>query len=335
MISKYVVSTIAIFVALTSPLSLAAEASKADKKFTWIASENVKGDVLRIAFGSKGEVYSAVSDRGVLRSEDGGKSWSDAHTGGDAGGVFWVATETNGTAYAAMVPGGVYRKTAADDKWKRFVTGLGGMSASSIVMTPTGERYVALPMEMQLAAGGVYKLDAGGKWNRISDPTNTYALAFDAGSKTLFGMNCTGWVQLPVRNLGRCGGDVMMLKSGEVKWLPVPKDNRIGLVMGIAADGAGTLYAGSNRGVFKLARDASTWISLTKGLPGSMVEALVADKHGNVYAGVWGHGMYWLPAGADAWVDMKLPQPAVFNVEIDKAGRIYVGTPGVVWVANP
>jgi hypothetical protein len=55
---------------------------------------------------------------------------------------------------------------------------------------------------------------------------------------------------------------------------------------------------------------------------------------GNVYAGVWGHGMYWLSAGSDTWRDMKLPQREIFSVDLDGRGRIAVGTPGTVWISR-
>ena len=324
----------ALCLSATFSLAQAADAGKGERNFAWAGSENVKGDVLRVAFSARGEIIAAVSDRGVLVSRDGGKSWQDERTPVDAKAVYWLAVDGAGAQYAVLFPGGVLRKAPGDSQWKHSITGLPGNSVASVVATASGNAYIALPDEAQPSGGGVYQSIVDGSWKRIGDAMNTYALAYDSASTVLYAMNCGDTVMLPVPNRARCGGHVSQRRADEKKWTRISQEKSIGLVMGIATDGKGNVYAGSDRGVFRRLGGAGEWTALTKGLPGLKVEGLAADREGNVYAGVWGHGMYWLPAGSDTWRDMKLPQREIFSVDLDGRGRIAVGTPGTVWIGK-
>ncbi|GAB1441278.1 hypothetical protein MASR2M39_01120 [Ignavibacteriales bacterium] len=63
----------------------------------------------------------------------------------------------------------------------------------------------------------------------------------------------------------------------------------VGYVWSLAVDASGTIYAGTEQGLYKTVNGGTTW-TLTS-LAGKDVRAVKIDAQGNLYAGTWGYGV--------------------------------------------
>jgi len=134
---------------------------------------------------AQGHVWGSNEERGIYRSEDGGKSWKkvlgvDSRTGASdlsmdptnprilfAG--FWQVERKPWALLSGGTGSGLYRSTDAGDTWKKLAGGLpeGVVGKIGVAVSPVrSERVYAL---VEAEKGGVYRSDDGGeKWTRVN-----------------------------------------------------------------------------------------------------------------------------------------------------------------------
>ncbi len=77
---------------------------------------------------------------------------------------------------------------------------------------------------------------------------------------------------------------------------------------GLTTDATGAVYAGMNGtgNVYRLGSGATTWTAVGAGLPAaSQVSKLVFDGAGNLWAAIYGAGIFKLPAASGTWTAMN------------------------------
>jgi len=102
---------------------LASLGGTGDRRLADQLPTKIPGGILELPDGT---LLLAATDQGILRSEDGGKTWAQSRTGIDIGAIFAVKGDPKGMQLYAGTDHGVYvstdsgrtwRATALDDTW--------------------------------------------------------------------------------------------------------------------------------------------------------------------------------------------------------------------------
>jgi len=102
----------------------------------------------------------------------------------------------------------------------------------------------------------------------------------------------------------------------------------VGYVWSLAVDASGTIYAGTEQGLYKTVNGGTTW-TLTS-LAGKDVRAVKIDPQGNLYAGTWGFGVLKSTDNGSSWTTLNtgILNTAIHALAIDGSGNIYAGSFG-------
>ncbi len=163
-------------------------------------------------------IYAGTDGEGVLKSTDGGGTWSAINAGLTNIVIHALAIDPARpqTIYAGTDGGGVFKSTDAGNSWSTANTSLGDPYILALAIDPTSPQTVYAG-----TYGGVFKsADAGGSWSAINTGlTSTYirALALDPTSpQTIYaGSEGAGaWVYLPPCSSLSAGGATECRTSG-------------------------------------------------------------------------------------------------------------------------
>ena len=237
------------------------------------------------------QLWAAVRDGTVYRSDNGGLNWSPAGTGLPAGGVSHLAAGADGVIYAAA-SGGLYRRPVGATSWLPAAPlPAGAIGALWADPRRAGAVVVAKGADLWRSANG------GSSWTRaLAAPGAAPVLAL-AGA----GDSARIWA-------ATSGRGVTWSSDQGASFGPGQAANAIPLVvLDLAFDAAdpATVYAASGGQGALVSRDAgATWALANTGLP--TLELLTVATHpqrgGEVYIGTHGgvfvsrnHGLTWLP----------------------------------------
>jgi len=248
---------------------------------------------------SPNTVYAGVffgtidSSLRVLKSTNGGASWTVTNSGLPAAGSYALTIDpsTPATLYAAG--GGVFKSSNGGTTWTATATL--SCSARTVAIDPSN------PATLYASGGrGVCKSTNGGtSWNTVNSGlsnTNVLALTIDPSNpSTLYA--------------GIVGG-VFKSTNGGASWTAVNSglpnaDSGFTLIQALAIDPStpATLYAGtSDGGVFKTTNGGTSWTAVNSGLTAIGVSALAIDPSNpsTLYAGIVG-GVFKSTNGGASW----------------------------------
>jgi hypothetical protein len=185
-------------------------------------------------FGSLGEFGGPRA--GLLRTTDGGEHWDAIDGGGVLNGLNVSGVAPRGSAIVISVNAaddpakvGVWRLTAADGRWRQ-------LSGDATAQLPAGPSFCVVgdPSDSQrlytnFGDKGIYTSpDAGGKWEKVSDPAVVDAQMADAGNVKI-AVGAAGNVYVAVANsfpcssLGTCSKlvGVFHTEDGGAHWAPM------------------------------------------------------------------------------------------------------------------
>jgi photosystem II stability/assembly factor-like uncharacterized protein len=244
----------------------------------------------------RGLLYAGTSSGGILRTADGGASWTTANRGlagltARSGGSVYLPVAAlvvdparPRTLYASVLGAGVFKSVDAGARWQRARAGLPSPNVEALVLDPAhpGTLYAGTEGE------GVFKsLDGGMRW-QAAGLAGTYveALGFERARPQ-------------VVYAGTLDGGVFGTDDGGSHWHAASNGLGNGYVRALVPDQRrpGTVYAGTLGGVFVTADGGGRWRPLNNGLRNRLVQALllVGDT---LYAGTLGSGIYALHTGA-------------------------------------
>lgn len=137
---------------------------------------------------AQGHVWGSNADRGVFRTQDGGKTWTkvlfvDDKTGAsdltmDATNprilyaAFWQVYRKPWTIESGGPGGGLYKTTDGGDTWKKLTEGLpeGIVGKVTVTVSPRNPSRVFAMIEASGDKGGLYRSDDGGeKWTNVNN----------------------------------------------------------------------------------------------------------------------------------------------------------------------
>ena len=162
-------------------------------------------DASRVFVAVLGHAYGPNAERGVYRSEDGGRTWKrilfhDENTGaidlafepGDARTIYAALWQTRRPPWSIYAPSngpgsGLYRSKGGGDHWEQ-VTGNGlpseGLGRMGIAFAPSNPRRIYLIADAK--DGGLYRSDDGGQnWRRVSNEKRIWGRGWYFGEVTV------------------------------------------------------------------------------------------------------------------------------------------------------
>ena len=246
----------------------------------------------------RGLLYAGTSSGGILRTADGGASWTTANHGlagltARSGGsvhppvaALVVDPARPRTVYASVLGAGVFKSVDGGARWQRARAGLASLNVEALVLDPShpGTLYAGTEGE------GVFKsLDGGTRW-QAAGLAGKYveALGFEPARPQ-------------VVYAGTLHGGVFRTEDGGSRWRAASNGLGNGYVRALVPDQRrpGTVFAGTLGGVFETADGGRHWRPLNNGLRNRLVQALllVGDT---LYAGTLGSGIFVLDGAAGA-----------------------------------
>ena len=257
-----------------------------------------------------------------------------------------VADPATHTVYVATNGGGVLKST---DGGIHFTPANRGFATSQIQQLGIG-----INDPKTLYAGAIDFLyvshDAGATWTATSNFLSAFAIAIDPndantvytgssaiqlshdGGATFTDITGTvvgvvfGMVLNPNNPLelfvGTTGGGAYHTIDGGANWTALSIDNT---VWSWAIDSvAGTVYAGSNHGVFKSTDGGNTYAFA--GSPGNGIVYSLTQSGQDLYAGTGGGGFWVSKDGGVTWKNLDIAKGIGLSLNTDTAGNVYAGT---------
>jgi hypothetical protein len=226
-----------------------------DKGATWTTATTQPGDwrmkASVIKPGTPATMYSASHGNGVFTSIDGGVTWASCTNSGLNPSVYSLVIDSSGTIHAGT-KGGVFSSadcTSWSPKNGTLPNSGGVFSQIVLAITPTA-------LYAGISGSGIYKTaDSGATWTAAtSQPGNNAIRALVAKNANLYAATY--------------GGGVYKSGNSGVDWnVPCGSQPANKILVSLVIDGNGTLYAGSEAGVFVSADGCGSWTVMNNGLP--------------------------------------------------------------------
>jgi photosystem II stability/assembly factor-like uncharacterized protein len=311
-------------------------------------------------------IYTGSLAGRLSRSADGGATWKQAGRGLPYLTILSLAVDgRDGTVYASLDGGGIYRSVNGGLDWTRSSSLLVGSnySAQVIRVSPrSGAVYAA-----SKGAGIFVSPDRGGFWSSINGDLPSYEvsdIAFDAAERVYVstlnaGVYRTadigkswqavseGLPQQPVISLGMTtgprprilaatGSGVRIFNEETSSWDKFGDSLEGGIITSVTANAdASVIYLQMEGvGVLKSADSGKSWTTVNSLLSKVGVRYLEMGENDNeAFAGSQGRGLVRTIDGGETWngsIEPQYVEPAVLAVRLDPTNpnRIYAGTAG-------
>jgi hypothetical protein len=249
-------------------------------------------------------VYLSTNGGGVLKSTDGGIHFSPSNTG-------LATTQIQQLAIGVNDPNTLYA----------------GASDALYVSHDAGTTWTITPNFLSAFAIAVNPYDA----NTVYTAASAIQVSHDGGVTFTditgpivgvpFGMilNPNNPLELFV---GTTGGGGYHSTDGGASWTALTIDDTVWSWAIDAVDG--TVYAGSNHGVFKSADGGHRFV--LAGSPGNGIVYALAKSGPNLYAGTGGGGVSVSTDDGATWTNTGIAKGIGLSLNTDSAGNVYAGT---------
>ena len=249
-------------------------------------------------------VYVSTNGGGVLKSTDGGLRFSPSNTG-------LAATQIQQLAIGVNDPNTLYA----------------GAIDALYVSHDAGTTWMVTPNFLSAFAIAVDPYDA----NTVYTASSAIQVSYDGGvtftdiTGPIFGV-AFGMILNPNNPLelfvGTTGGGGYHSTDGGASWTALSIDDT---VWSWAIDPLdGTVYAGSNHGVFKSSDGGYSF--LLAGSPGNGIVYALAKSGTNLYAGTGGGGFWVSTDNGATWTNTGITKGIGLSLNADSAGNVYAGT---------
>jgi uncharacterized repeat protein (TIGR01451 family) len=267
-------------------------------------------------------LYQATVGQGVLKSMDGGRTWTAVNNGLTNRRILSFAIDPlSGVLYAGTADG-VFKSADMGQNWTLINDGLTDPFIRALVIDQTNPNVLYAG-----TLGGVFKSTNGGQnWtlinNGLTDPFIRALVIDQTNPNVLYaGTDSNG-----------------VFKSADMgqTWTPINNGLTNYLIEALVIDptNPNVLYAGTlGNGVFKSADMGQTWTPINDGLTGFFIRDLAIDPtNPNVlYAGTGVSSVFKSVDGGRNWISLiaDLPSPvASIAVDPEDPNKLLVGTRG-------
>jgi photosystem II stability/assembly factor-like uncharacterized protein len=278
--------------------------------------ESVAVNALAIDPQHSATFYAGTDGLGVLKSSDGGGTWTGLSNGLTNSFVRSLAIDPTSpaTLYAGTPAGGLFKTANGGTDWTAANEGLPDAETHSLAIDPQNPATIYAGT----AGWGIFKsVNAGANWSAVNegitppaDGLNVYALAVDPSSHTTV-------------YAGIYGAGVFKSTDGGTNWRAANNGLTNFNVRALAIDALNpaTIYVGTTGGgIFKSMDGGTDWAPFNDGLPNLDVYALATDPHnpGVVYGGTNGNGVF----ARGALTEVPLTMPAGGGSSISTVGPV-------------
>ena len=266
-------------------------------------------------------VYLLLSDRTLLKSPDGGGTWSSIEAP-NWGKVLIADPGVPTTLYLGTMQEGVFKSTNGGGTWIPMNTGLGNLAVHTLAMSPHNPAQLCAGTD-----GGLFlSTDAGSSWSPMSpaDLANHYIYAL-AWSETAPGLILAGTAGAGVLRSLDGGATGSICATGML--------NSNVYALAIDPTNPSTIYAGTwGAGVFKSTNGGANWSPSNAGLSEYHMLSLAVDPNdpATVFAGTNAKGVFKSIDGGRTWT----PAGAIFGDGWIKSIAVDPVTPGVVYACT-
>ncbi|HEX4376234.1 MAG TPA: hypothetical protein VHZ99_03670, partial [Steroidobacteraceae bacterium] len=298
---------------------------------------------LAFSFGILAASAARMSDASPPRTTD---TWTQIGPGPGSVEAQIVVSPTTRAIYVATNGGGVLKST---DGGFRFFESNAGLGTRQIQQLAIGVNDPTI-----LYAGAVDALyvshDSGTTWavtpNFLSafaiavDPNNANTVytassaiqvSYDGGvtftdiTGSVFGV-ALGMILNPKNPLelfvGTTGGGGYHSTDGGANWVSLAIDDTVWSWTIDPVDG--TVYAGSNHGVFKSTNGGNTFTKA--GSPGNGIVYSLTESGSDLFAGTGGGGFWVSSDRGSTWTNTGMAEGIGLSLSTDSAGNVYAGT---------
>ena len=273
-------------------------------------------------------IYAGTDGSGVIKSSDGGKTWTDVTKDLGNRNVNALAIDLKNSSFPntiiyAGTAGGVYKSTNGGGTWTAVNTGLG----ANLTVTALAVDTRTTPVTIYAGtAGGIFmSTDDGANWSAVPTGlsiTSVQSLAVDPVSlNTLYAGTAVGGV-FKIVNSGGTWSAANGLANESIHALAINPTTST------------TLYAGSADGLFRSDTGGGAWSPANVGLNGIVIRSLAVDPVTPtiIYVGSLSNGVFRsIDAGA-TWAALHngLTNSNVAHLVLDPVTPtvIYAGTSG-------
>jgi photosystem II stability/assembly factor-like uncharacterized protein len=305
-------------------------ATPADRRWVSLGPQGTGINALAFDPTAPQTIFAATSG-GVLKSGDGGGSWTPANTGLPVTDVRTVVIDPTApqTLYIGTDTSGVFKSADGGSSWSPASTGLAGHSVSFLVIDPTSTGTLYAGMYDQ-----IYKTtDGGSSWISVftvPSGASVTALAIDpAAPQTLYASTSEpeGLFNL---------GVIKSTDGGHIWSQLMPPGLAPPSVRPLAIDPTApqTVYAGAIDAVIKSTDGGNSWKAVGTGLTGTNVRTLAIDPTSPqiLYAGTYAGGVFESTNGGNDWtpINTGLTNTRINALMIDARSpqTLYIGTEG-------
>lgn len=185
-------------------------------------------------------VFIGTDGAGVLKSTNGGSSWTGSSTGIANLQIYGLA-HSGATMVAGTYGGGVFKSTDGGANWTAINSGLTNLAINAVAISGS-TIYAGTPA---LNGGMFVSTNGGSSWTLANTgmPANVYILAIAVSGSTVYAGTGTG---------------VFMSTNSGSSWTAISNGLPDQYVNSIAVNGS-TLYAGTNSGVSKSVNNGGLW----------------------------------------------------------------------------
>ncbi len=231
-------------------------------------------------------ILAGMGNVSYFLTTDGGKTWRDAKNNTDyslwykkvAGSIFYINQQPfliapNSYQYLGTSTG-IYRSTDGGGSWDNLNLGLTSISIACLAVDSAGNLFTA-------TNEGIYRsTDDALHWKRLN-----YTMSGKSGISSLV-INTSGDVVAVEKDAG-----IFWSQDTGATWGPIGT-GLAGTVNCMLSTPSGHVFAGTNKGVYYLAKGGSSWVNANDGLTNLNVLSITRDSAGTVYLGTDGDGMF-------------------------------------------
>ncbi len=304
-------------------------------------------NIQAIAITPAGHVFAGAN--GLFRSTDYGSTWDLTVTGMTNTYVKSLAVNSTGDLFAGT-DDGIFRSEDNGDSWTLITEAPLDNTINRLAVSP-GDDIFAGTYWSELYRS----TDNGGSWTQV-DYASGWCLYIDASgtiyhdlsggglrrsatngdSWTTIGMEGFWIIAVTTDASGNvfCATDKGVYRSsnGGSSWEQINNGLVAPIVQSLGISSTGDLFAGIIGSIFSSSNKGEEWLESNDGLEAAdfldNVMAIVTDDAGNMYAGIWGIGIFRSTDDGVSWSEANngLTVTAVRNVTIHANGDLYVAT---------
>ena len=294
-----------------------------DNGASWsLINKGLDSSAVQVIAAKDSIFYAGSVSNGIYLTKDNGENWQQSNQGLSGEYIFTV-TQNGNNLYACTSGEGIFTTTDKGDSWTKLNKGFGSLNITSLIFNDTD--YLA-----GTYGDGIYlSKDKGANWGKISN-----GLPSDSSN---------GYVLAPIMNIVENGNKIFAATLH--KGIYVTSDTGKSWTAsnsGLTNQNVYTiiskktqLYAATDAGVFVSTNNGQKWTSLSTGFPSTpSVPALAAYKN-NLFASVWGSGVYSFDSVQKKWFAVNVGIATTYiNCFVIKDTILLAGTDNGIYIYN-